>query len=55
MQFADQFIWLYTFINIFILFIYLVIVCVWLILAAILNPTAFLPYAASAATFATYC
>lgn len=45
--------WVLVLLSAFFLFMYLTLASVWLILGAILNPTAFLPYATAAATFLT--
>ena len=37
------------------LFGYVTIVMVWYLLGAIINPSAYLPYAAAACTFVTFC
>ena len=46
--------WIYIFIFILLVFGYVGLVLVWSILGAILNPTAYLYYAAAAGTFITY-
>ena len=46
--------WIYMFIFVLLVFGYIGLVLVWSILGAILNPTAYLYYAAAAGTFITY-
>ena len=46
--------WIYIFIFVLLVFGYFGLVLVWSILGAILNPTAYLYYAAAAGTFITF-
>ncbi|KAL4434859.1 hypothetical protein ABPG74_021198 [Tetrahymena malaccensis] len=52
-KFVSRIMWIIVLIVIYIVAIYLCLVITWLILGAIINPQAFLPYATSAATFVT--
>ncbi|KAL4483285.1 hypothetical protein ABPG72_007927 [Tetrahymena utriculariae] len=52
-KFVSRIMWIIVLIVIYIVFIYLCLVITWLILGAIINPQAFLPYATSAATLVT--
>ncbi len=45
--------WIFVLISFFIAISYFIIVLEWLILGAIVNPAAFLPYATAASTFLT--
>ena len=45
--------WVLVLISLYVLLVYLGLGTVWLILGAIVNPNAFLPYATAAATFVT--
>lgn len=45
--------WVLVLTSAFLLCMYITLAAVWLMLGAILNPTAFLPYATAAATFLT--
>ena len=45
--------WTLVLISAFFLCVYITLAAVWLMLGAIVNPTAFLPYATAAATFLT--
>lgn len=43
--------WAFALSSIFVTFLYFMLVLLWMILGAILNPNSFLPYATAAATF----
>jgi len=43
--------WLFSLFSIYVLICYFIVVLLWLLLGAIINPTNFLPYATAAATF----
>lgn len=45
--------WIIVLIALYTTAVYLSLVAIWLMLSAIINPNAFLPYATSAATFVT--
>lgn len=45
--------WIIVLITLYSLAVYISLVTIWLMLSAIINPNAFLPYATSAATFVT--
>lgn len=45
--------WIIVLISIYTFVVYISLVSIWLMLGAIINPNAFLPYATSAATFLT--
>jgi len=45
--------WVIVLVAIYATVVYVALVAIWLMLGAIINPTAFLPYATSAATFLT--
>ena len=47
--------WVYIFFIVGFIFGYVTIVIIWYLLGAIISPSVYLPYAAAAGTFATFC
>jgi len=52
-KFLTSVMWIIVLITLYTTAVYLSLVIIWLMLSAIINPNAFLPYATSAATFVT--
>ena len=46
--------WIFILTSLYVAAVYILLVAIWLVLSAIINPDAFLPYTTSALTFATF-